>query len=285
MRRALAAVALPLAALVLTACAGADDAADVGLVPVAEAAAKTADAGSSRIEFEVEFRGGGESFTVAGEGVFDYEQQRGRTTFDVGELAAATGGSDAGRLELVFDGLVYYMRFPSGVLANVANGRWLKVDLREAADEAGADLGALEQLDQSPTELLQFLQGASDDVDEVGTETVRGVETTHYRADVDLERAAEITAERAGLSDELREQLRREIERTREQTGLSTLPVDAWLDDEGRLRRMKMDVELDVAGRPAGMLTTMELFDFGVEVDVRPPPADEVLDIGDFAGN
>jgi hypothetical protein len=273
-------VALLLAALlVLPGCGGGDS---VAADPVAEAATKTTEAGSSRIEFTMAMEAEGRSFTMRGDGVFDYTSPRGRMTLDLGDLSEVAGGAlGNGRLELVLDGSAYYMKFPEAM--QLVGKRWLKIDLEEVGDLTGADLGALQQANQNPAQLMQFLRGASDDIEELGKEEVRGVETTHYRATVDLDEAGEQGAEIGEFSDEMREQLQAEIERMRGQTGLETLPVDVWLDEDKLLRRMKMDLNFAVEGDQVGMDMTMDFFDFGVDVDVAPPPADQTIDITELA--
>ena len=95
------------------------------------------------------------------------------------------------------------------------------------------------------SETLEYLRSVGDDVTEVGTERVRGVDTTHYRATV---RLTEL-----GASPEL-----------------DRYPVEVWLDEDGRTRRYR-----------SGTLGTdevlvWEFFDFGVEVDLSPPAPDKI---------
>jgi hypothetical protein len=271
------------AALVLPACGGNDS---VSAEPVAEAAAATTEAGSSRVEFTVRMEGAGQSFTMRGDGVFDYSPSRGRMTLDLGELAELSGGAlGDGRMEFVFDGLLYYMKFPEGADELGALGdKWLKIDLAEAGEAAGVDLGALQQANQNPAQLMQFLRGASDDIEELGQEEVRGVETTRYRATLDLDEAVEQGADIGEFSEEMREQLEAEVERLKDQTGLDTLPVEVWIDDENLLRRMRMEVSFPVEGEQVEMDMTMDFFDFGVDVRVTPPPDDQTVDITALAG-
>jgi hypothetical protein len=272
-------VLLLAALLVLPACGGDSVAAD----PVAEAATKTTEAGSSRIEFTMAMEAEGRSLTMRGEGVFDYSPPIGRMTLDLGNLAELAGGElGNGRVEFVLDGAAYYMKFPQ-VTERFFGKQWLKIDLEEVGELTGADLGALQQANQNPAQLMQFLRGASDDIEELGKEEVRGVETTHYRARVDLDEAAERGAETGELSDEMREQLQAEIERMKAQTGLETLPVDVWLDEDNLLRRMQMDLSFAVKRGQVGLDMTMDFFDFGVDVRVAPPPADETVDITELA--
>ena len=73
------------------------------------------------------------------------------------------------------------------------------------------------------------------------------------------------------------------------------VPTEVWVDGEGRLRKMTMFLdmrqamastgevsaeELDEVGE-IGMVLTMEMFDYGVDVEVVAPPADQVTDITD----
>jgi hypothetical protein len=271
------------AALLLPACGGGGD--SVSAAPVAEAASKTTEAGSSRMEFTMKMEAQGQSFTMRGDGVFGYSPARGRMTVDLGNLEELSGGAlGTDRMQFVFDGLVYYMRFPEGLMELGGVGdKWLKIDLGKAGGNTGVDLGALQQANQNPAQLMQFLRGTSDDIEELGEEKVRGVETTHYRATVDFDAAAERAAEIGELSDEMREQFRAEIERIKKQTGLETLPVDVWLDEDDLVRRIRMDLTFPVEGEELGVEVTMDLFDFGVDVDVAPPPAAQTIDITELA--
>jgi hypothetical protein len=45
------------------------------------------------------------------------------------------------------------------------------------------------------------------------------------------------------------------------------------------LRRMKMDMSRTVAGERLTLAMQMDYFDFGVDVDVKAPPARSVLDV------
>jgi hypothetical protein len=90
-----------------------------------------------------------------------------------------------------------------------------------------------------------------------GHETVRGVATTHLRVTLDL----------AALATRLRS-----LGYTVDDPGRATEPADLWVDAQGRLRRMTSPGRSDGA---TGTIT-LELFDYGVQVDVQPPPADQI---------
>jgi hypothetical protein len=236
---------------------------------VAEAGTKTANAGSARIDMNAGLTGSGDSFTMVGKG--EFADERGHMTFDV-----SAGGQQVS-MEMVFDRLVIYMRFPPELGVDLPRGKsWVKMDLEELGEEAGIDLSQLMQAGQSdPTQALQYLRGASDDFEKVGDEEIRGVETTHYRGTVDLRKAAA----------ELSESVRESIDRIIELTGESTVPFDVWVDDEGLARRIKYEQPLPGSnGETATMAITMDFYDFGIDVDVTPPEADEVIDIQELIG-
>ena len=68
------------------------------------------------------------------------------------------------------------------------NGKtWVKVDVEQALKKLGLDLPNL-GVGQSPTDVLAQLRG-SKNTRKVGTETIHGVRTTHYRGTVDVQEA------------------------------------------------------------------------------------------------
>jgi hypothetical protein len=277
MRRLLALLAL--AALAPLGCGGGDAAEE--LTPesaVAQAATKTERAGSSRMSFAATMAGGGlpRAVRFSGEGEFDYESRTGRATYDMSELIPG-----AGPIEIVMDRLVVYMEFPASLAGGLPEGKsWLKLDLEKLGEATGIDLGALAQMNQGdPTQILLYLRGASDRIEEVGEESVRGAETTHYRASVSFRKALQQSLGK--LPPELRESARMSIERLIEAIGSDTVPVDVWIDEDGRARRMRMAYDMNVpsATEPMSFEMDFELYDFGVTVDAEPPPADEVADL------
>jgi hypothetical protein len=147
---------------------------------------------------------------------------------------------------------------------------WVKVDLAASGLHGGADGAQLRQFQQAdPTQFLAYLRGVSDEVETLGREAVRGVGTTHYRATVDLERASR---EAGAFTDP--ERFRQLVE----QLGTSTVDLDVWVDDEGRVRRQRFEQPLpEPPGATVGV--TLELFDYGAPVEVSAPPADQVTDL------
>jgi hypothetical protein len=113
-----------------------------------------------------------------------------------------------------------------------------------------------------PTDVLRRVLSASDEQKNLGTEEIRGEETTHYRAQVSIEKLLEQMPEAQRPAGDVAEQF-----------GKGTFPVDIWIDGESRLRRIAMT---RFSGSSEWSLT-LDLFDYGVDVDVEAPPAGELI--------
>jgi hypothetical protein len=209
--------------------------------------------------------------TFGGEGVFDFREQVGEMTLDLSGLRLPGTGST----RLVFDGYVVYYELGQDIL--LPGKRWLGIDLESLAVASALDLESLVQGTQAdPSQLLLWLGAIGPEVVKVGEETVRGVETTHYRAVVDLERLE--SQPPAGREAEWSAY----VQALKARLGPDEVPVEIWLDGDGLLRRLRQEYWFGGGGEAISTTITMELYDFGVEVDVERPPPDEVALIGDL---
>jgi len=245
---------------------------------LAAAGETTTEAGTSRMAMTVSTESDGSTdatgapvapgLALEAEGLIDYETGHGTMTMDMGSLGVP--GAPAGDAEMRMLGSVVYMRLPGSELGNRP---WIKFDL-EAMGEGAPALG-LNPASNDPRGVLDALRGVSGEVEEVGEESVRGVAATHYRANVDLKKAQE----------EVPEARRDDFAAFSKQLGIESLPIDVWVDEEGRARRFAYEVVTPAAAQtPASRVDlVIELFDFGVEVDVEPPPESEVTDFGEIA--
>ena len=223
------------------------------LTPVAAvraAAQTTADAGSSRFELTSTTQVAGQTVEVSGTGEYDPASRSGQATFTL------PGG--AGTMEQRYLGDDLYLAVPG-------QPGFFKLSV---ADLVGTSLETASQ----PTGSLDALESASDDVRETGEEEVRGAQTTRYEGTLDAGAALE---QAGGALGDL-------AEAGIDPETISAVPFEAWIDEEGRLRRFELVLELPASeatgGTPVTSTTRMELFDFGVEVAVEPPPADQVQD-------
>ena len=63
-----------------------------------------------------------------------------------------------------------------------------------------------------------------------------------------------------------------------DQLGAKSVPFEVFVDDDGLLRRMTMDMTMTIEGEHMSMKVSMDYFDFGVDVNVQAPPASDVFD-------
>ena len=220
-------------ALTLAGCGGDD----VALDSVADAASKTTAAGSSRVAAttRMEMEALPRPVEIEMDGAVDYERQTGRYSIDMSDMAEALGG-EAGdpslfRGEMIQERLVMYMRLPAMTRGLPGGKEWLKTDLEAAGKSQGIDISQFQQASGGgdPAQFLQYLRGAGR-VEERGEEEVRGVQTTRYHAVVKLDDVVE------NAPAEQREALEKTMRNLERQLETDELPVDVWLDDDGRVR-------------------------------------------------
>jgi len=262
-----------LSLLCLAACAAAGCGGDtLSFDPVASAATKTAASESSRVAFTATMNVDGVGGMVfSGAGVFDGRMRSGALNIRYQlppDAQAQLGGVDP-TMEMIMDGrkgLVMYMRSP--LFARVAGDKWIKVDVAREAKKEGIDLQAMMNSTRAdPSQTLAMLT-ASTDVHPIGYDRVRGIFTTHYKFNVDLARLAKQHKE-----------LRETFDNVRKLTGVSSYPAEAWIDNAGRVRRLKIDMSYNTPlGGAFTMSMTEDLYAFGIKVDVRPPDASQVVD-------
>jgi hypothetical protein len=182
------------------------------------------------------------------------------------------------KMETLMVGETIYMRSDLFSAALPKGKTWMKLDLATLGDEMGLDFDAILEQSRSsdPRSQLSFVQGAKGDIEELGTAVIRGTSTTHYKFTIDVAEAVkDLPAELAELKPLL------------EGAGLGEFPAEAWIDDEGLIRRINyaMSVPVDESGATQTMSISQDFFDFGAKVDISAPPAAEVLDFIEALGS
>jgi hypothetical protein len=217
------------------------------------------------------------SVPATAEGRFDTKRQRGEMTLSV-DTSSLAGGGEAVQQRMIFDGLTFYLSSPMFEQILPGGKRWLKIDLAAAGKQAGVDVGALmgQGASQDPTQVLTYLKAASGDITRVGTETVRGVATTHYTATIDFRKVPD-----SAPADQ-RAAVRRSIEQLIKLAGSSRAPIEVWIDEDGLARRVVTTTTTGTAAQRIKLRQRIELYDFGTKVDVKIPPAGAVVDFGDL---
>jgi hypothetical protein len=188
-----------------------------------------------------------------------------------------------GQAEVRSTGQNYFVHLPARLAAGAGTKPWIQVDQATLQGLVGSQLGVPgvgAALDFSG--LLAWLRDVSGHVATLGHPTMNGSPTTHYRAQVDVARAASNMGADANTASAVA------------QTLGSTLPVDVWIDAQGRLRQMKAALDLDTLRPPPGVtlpadlrgsaVLTIDLWNFGVSVHPVAPPANQVSDASSMIG-
>ena len=255
-------------------------------------AAADASAGSDTGKFELKLEqslpGTDKSFGFTASGGFDTPHRRAQLTFDLSALAQLLAGlgeslgaggnlpddPDAWKLDAIQDGDTFYIRFPL-LAKELPNGKsWIKSDAKELAAAGGSGLGQFRSFASiDPRDTFSYLKAVSGSIETVGGETIRDVETTHYRATIDLVKLTKLVPpdQRQGLGS---------FDTVLGQAGLEEIPLDVWLDAEQRVRKLELAFELEAPGtsKKARTAMTMELYGYGEPLEISLPPAGEVVD-------
>ena len=262
--------ALVCAAVLVVGVAGCGDDGSDPLQLVQAAGAATADEGTARVEMSMRGPQGDstELSAIEIEGLVDMDDARGAMSMQL--PVDLTGGREV-EIEMAFDGTTVFMNFEPMLEQLGVDTEWVSFDMAELTKAAGGiDIAQL-QGNNDPTQALAMLKGVADDVEEVGEEEVRGTDTTHYRATVDLEAALR---ESGGVTDP------EQFERFLDLLGREQVPVDVWIDDEGRVRRQTY--EQPIPGQSQSLTMTIELYDFGTDDEIELPDPDDVTDVTDL---
>ncbi len=283
-------LALSVAALLLAGCGSTPTTAPV-LDDLAQVADRSAAADSASFALRADEKLGAQTFSVSASGAFDSARDRARVSVDLSSLAKAFAGLGSAlgapkgalkgfgdpanwKLELRSHGKQVYISSPLLTQALPAGKTWVSGDLEKLGSEHGVDLGQLGGLDKTdPRDLLDLLRAASGGLDTVGTETLRGVETTHYRTTLDAE---DIVSQ---IGKDLDDSMAAQITQAIEQSGLDEIPIDVWVDGDSLLRRLDTTIAAQAGGRSSSSTLSLELYDYGKPVDVTPPPAEQVASV------
>jgi len=139
------------------------------------------------------------AITAAGGGRFNVPARSGAfslhvTLPNVPQIRQALGGS-ALSIDEVLHGNAIYLKAPPALRGKLPGARpWLKIDLSRASASLPAGSALASPLSSDPSQYLGWLRAVSGAVTKVGTGTVAGFPTTHYRTRIELERVADRVA-------------------------------------------------------------------------------------------
>jgi hypothetical protein len=255
---ALLLVAAPLA---FAACGGGSPTAQVKVDPVAyvkHAATRTNATSSEHMTMTGTISAAGQSIDLKGSG--DYLNHPAKGTF--GFSMSGMGQSLA--YTMVQDGTAIYVSSPALDSRLPVGKKWIKVDLQKLGNAAGFNFSSL--MSRTPAQALQQLEAAGS-VKTIGTETVDGVDTTHYQVtNLDVSKLPQGAKLQALAHPKYG-------------------PIDVWIGNkDGYIYRETASIDYSAAGQTSSISTEINLSNFGEKVNVSVPPASETVDASSMSG-
>jgi hypothetical protein len=251
------------------------------LASLQQSMARTGEATKGRMEGTISITGvpdvPGGDFVMPFSGAFDNEAGNFSFTLDMSFMASQAGeevppemAGLLGEMEMRTIGDTSYIRFPFFSLFLGTDTEWIATPVEEGMDAAGGFGGATPG---NPGDFLEAFEEADGTVEELGRETIRGVDTTHYLVIFDMEDllANATPEERAAIEGQ-------------GPLPIDRLPMDLWVSDDGLIYKYVIEMDgttLDLPEDEAfeSMIMDFEMYDYGEDIVIEAPPADEVTDM------
>jgi hypothetical protein len=244
---------LPLA---LAACGGGSASGPKKIDPIAyvkHSATKTADLKSEHMVMTGKLDASGQSISLDGSGDFANKPLKG--TFAV----SFSGMGQSLAMNEIMDGTTLYLKSPAFAGKLPAGKTWAKADLASLGKASGLNYSALAS--QSPAQALARIEAAGS-VTQVGSDTIDGVQTTHFRiTNLDFSKLAPGAKLPSGSS-------------------IKYGPIDVWVgNDTGYVYRELMSFDFSESGQTGTMKMQTDFSKFGEPVNVTLPTAKETVDM------
>ena len=191
-----------------------------------------------------------------------------------GQIQGDLGSPDDWKLEAIQDGDTAYIHFPLLAKQLPAGKTWIKGDAKDLSGPGTGQLGQVGSLvGTDPRSVFELLKAVSGSIEAVGSEKIRDVQTSHYRATIDPAKLQQLVP-----AD--KQQSLGGLDQAANQAGLKELPVDIWVDAEQRVRKIAVDLDAKQPGSgvPIKASLVAEFYDYGKPLDLQLPPADQVVD-------
>ena len=267
------------AALLVAGCGGSSSSGKAGGASIERAAYVSSSGAGYQIAIKVTGTAAGHTINVTGTGAFDQAAHAGRLTMNMS--LPALGGENL-RIDSVILGTDVYLKLPASLAGKVPGGKpWLELNLSDLSKSVGIQgLSSLaDDPGESPAHLVALLRSASTGgVRNLGRQTIDGLSTTGSRATIDLSKVVDTlpAPERPSASSAIAS-----IEKL---TGLHYLPITAWVDSSGHVRRIILAETGRVEGQPFSENVQLDFVKYGPEPVPAAPPAGKVTNIMSLLG-
>jgi hypothetical protein len=225
--------------------------------------------------------------TLTATGAEDNTNHRVQMNIDMSSLVGSFGapggikpadfkGQEIG--DLANGRLVIYMNLPF-LTKLIPHGKpWIKIDLNAYGKSLGVNFSQFTSLSANPAQMVDWLRATSGSISKVGSETVDGVQTTHYHGTIDLSKYPNL------VPPARRAEMRKAVNALIKTANVRTFPMDAWVDSDNLVRKLHLKFNETVKGQRIGLDMTLHFHDFGTPVSINLPPADQTVDLAKLTG-
>ncbi|MFD5656623.1 LolA-like protein [Streptomyces hirsutus] len=246
---------------------------------------KTTEAKSAKVRMTMSMpasmQGMGDMAGAAGDGTMEMTGVQG---WDPAVMDMTIKGSDLAGLDsdapseirMIMLDNVMYADMGAKQAAEMDGKRWMKLDFRAMAEEAGSKelqkqiTGSLESMNQDPAQQLALLL-ESPNLKHVGPQKVDGVQAQHYKGTLTFE---EIVKGNGSL-DFLSEKEREELIANAEKSGVKGYDTEVWVNEDDYPVKMVLGMKSD----EGTVDITTHYSDYGARATVEAPPAKDTVDL------
>jgi hypothetical protein len=247
-----------------------------GTVSIVKAADLSTSAAGFKMDITETGTVAGASVNATGGGVWDAKDHAGSV-----QMTMSIDGQTV-PLEAIYTKDTFYEKLPTQGSKLPAGKPWLSFNLNELAKIAKLpSMGSLTNSDSTgnPSVYLQYLKAAGKSVQNLGQQTVEGVQTTHYRANLDLAQLpGTVPASERSAAQQLATALK-------DKYNASVSPVDVWVDQAGLVRQIQMTYSETVEGHSFSLTVTAQYTSYGPQPAPTVPSASETTDIASLVKN
>lgn len=206
---------------------------------------RTTDAKTAQFNLNATLDGFAGSQQATGNGAVDFQAQKAQAHIEL--LGVELDG--------IVDGATVYAN--SDLLGDDS---WYRLSGPDAESPSAAGVSGIWAKFVDPSELFAMLQEAAGSMTVVGSDKVAGVDTTHYTGNIAVPGEQGSAGARS-----------------------TSIPVDVWVDGEGRVARVQSTLasgtDIPISGK-----VTVDFHDYGKAVTINPPPAGQVKDLSEALG-
>jgi hypothetical protein len=219
----------------------------------------------------------GKTIDISGTGGFNLKPREGSLLMNL----SADGQSFPIQIVIAHDTI--YEQLPSQITSQLPGGRpWISINLRQLSSAMNLPaLGSLMSSNSSmsdPSQYMNYLKSAAS-VTNLGQETIDGVQTTHYSAQLKLSKLTD------AVPPALRQSMAQMVRTLEQRFHASYQPINVWIDQSNLIRKIQMTIDESVGGQSVTSQITEQFTAYGTQPAPSVPPAGQTTNVLSLIAN